>query len=799
MMYNLTTITIPNSVLSIGEQAFYLCYSLNEVYLGGNIETIGKYAFCGCPLTSITLPSSVSSIGEYAFNSSSSLTSIVVESNNSFYDSRNNCNALIESATNRLIVGCQNTIIPKSVTSIGDYAFRYCSSLTSIAIPNSVTSIGDYAFGNCSSLAAITIPENLTTLGDYVFSDCSTLNSVVWNAKNCSIAPFNDISSQITSFTFGENVEYIPAALCDRMTSLISIIIPNSVSEIGAFAFAECSSLTSVTCDAHIPPTLRYEVFWGISSSVPIYVPCGTIEAYFMSDWFAYNIQEPSARYEIFVSSQNEEMGDVYIDQHSICGTQIVAYENHGYHFVQWSDGNSDNPRSLVLTQDTTLTAEFATNQYTIKTVSLNSERGKTQGDTTVNYLESVTISATPNYGYHFTQWHDGNTDNPRVVKVTEDKTYTAQFDKNIYNITLHCNEEQGNASGVSSAEYLDEVTISATANLGYHFVKWSDGNSDTHRKLIITQDTTLTAEFAQTYSGQCGDDLYWNYDEDTKTLSITGSGEMYDYTQSTQPWLLFQDQITEVTTSNTTSSIGTSAFAGCVRLSKVSLGYGMVKVAANAFAECNRLYDIYSYATYPPFAEESSFANYNVYLYIPCESKRDYQLDIVWGKFKFVECMGAESEEMEGEGVVIAPGSTDVTITWPTEGDAETYTIVIKKGDAVFCTLTFNKEGQLMNIAFAPGRNGNHAAQYAERAANGGYRFTVTSLEEDTKYGYNLDVKNGANKTIKSYSGEFTTGETTSLEDIITNDNAAQKLLRNGQLIIIRDGKEYNVLGTKM
>jgi hypothetical protein len=342
----------------------------------------------------------------------------------------------------------------------------------------------------------------------------------------------------------------------------------------------------------------------------------------------------------------------------------------------------------------------------------------------------------------------------------------------------------------------LDQVTITATPIYGYHFVQWSDGNTDNPRALVLTQDTTFTAEFVQLFSGQCGDNLYWAYDEDSKKISITGSGDMYDYTKSTQPWLLFQDQITEVTTSNTTTSIGTSAFEGCIRLAKVSLGIGVENIAANAFAECNRLYDIYCYASYPPFADESSFANYNVYVYIPCENQRDYILDVVWGKFKFIECIGAESEEMEGDGVVITPGSTDVTITWPTEGDAETYTIVIKKSDEVFCKLTFNKDGQLVNITFAPGRNGNHPARYAEQAANGGYRFTVTSLEEDTKYGYNLDVKDSTSQTIKTYSGEFTTGATTSVEDIITNDNAAQKLLRDGQLLIIRDGVEYNAQG---
>jgi hypothetical protein len=271
----------------------------------------------------------------------------------------------------------------------------------------------------------------------------------------------------------------------------------------------------------------------------------------------------------------------------------------------------------------------------------------------------------------------------------------------------------------------------------------------------------------------------------------------MYDYTASTQPWLLFKEEIKEVIIANTATSIGTSAFEGCVRLAKISLGTGLEEIATNAFAGCTRLYDIYVYATYPPLADESSFANYNVYVYIPCEYQRDYILDVVWGKFKFIECIESEETTTDGN-VTVVPGTNDVTITWPTEDNADNYTIVIKKDGEVFCTLTFNAEGQLLNIAFAPGRDGNHPAQYAEQAVNG-YRFTVTSLESGTKYGYNIDVKDASNKTIKSHSGEFTTQSTTAVDNITTTTANIQKIIHDGQFIIVRDGVEYNAVGQEL
>jgi hypothetical protein len=111
---------------------------------------------------------------------------------------------------------------------------------------------------------------------------------------------------------------------------------------------------------------------------------------------------------------------------------------------------------------------------------------------------------------------------------------------------------------------------------------------------------------------------------------------------------------------------------------------------------------------------------------------------------------------------------------------------------------LTFNKDGKLLNIAFAPGRRGNHPVRYAEATANG-YRFTVTGLDESTKYGYNLDVKDNSSNTIKSYEGEFTTQSTTAVDDIQTATTDVQKIIRNGQLIIIHDGVEYNAQGVRL
>ena len=227
---SLTSITIGSHVSNIGNGAFANCSSLTSVTIPNSVTSIGYEAFYGCSsLTSITIPNSVTSIGQKVFSSCPSITSIIVESGNTRYDSRDDCNAIILTASNILVEGCQNT-----------------------TIPNTVTSIGRYAFSGCSTLTSITIPENITIIPNDAFENCSSLTSITWNAKNCSdfpsidYAPFLDIRTQITSFIFGDSVEYIPAYLCCAMNNLTSVSIPNCITSIGNGAFFACSSLSSI-------------------------------------------------------------------------------------------------------------------------------------------------------------------------------------------------------------------------------------------------------------------------------------------------------------------------------------------------------------------------------------------------------------------------------------------------------------------------------------------------------------------------------------------------------------------------
>ncbi len=244
--YSLTNVTIGNSLTSIGDDAFDFCISLIEITLPDSVASIGYGAFWGCiSLTGITIPSSVTSIEHDVFVLCSSLESIIVTNGNTKYHSKDNC--VIETTTNTLIVGCKASIIPDYITSIGDNAFSYCESLTSVTIPDSVVSIGDNAFQRCSSLSSVTIPDSVTSIGDEAFGCCSSLTEITIPDGVTSIeGNVFYVCSSLSSVTIPDSVTSIGDNAFSYCESLTSVTIPDSVTMIGARAFNKCTILTDV-------------------------------------------------------------------------------------------------------------------------------------------------------------------------------------------------------------------------------------------------------------------------------------------------------------------------------------------------------------------------------------------------------------------------------------------------------------------------------------------------------------------------------------------------------------------------
>lgn len=269
--YNLTSISIPNTVTEINYDAFRGCTSLTSVEIPNSVTFIGSGAFEGCTgLTSITIPSSVTFLGGHAFYGCtgltsifipksvttiqdvfleycSNITSIEVESGNPVYDSRNGCNAIIHTSTNRLIQGCKNSIIPNGVRHIGPSAFESCSGLTSITIPPTVETIDGSAFLS-SGLTSVVIPDGVTAIRVRAFEGCKQLTSVV-------------LPNSVTTIE-----DYV----CKGCTSLSSVTIPNSVTHIKNYAFQGCSALTSFTIPSSVT-TLGYSIWSGCENLTDVY------------------------------------------------------------------------------------------------------------------------------------------------------------------------------------------------------------------------------------------------------------------------------------------------------------------------------------------------------------------------------------------------------------------------------------------------------------------------------------------------------------------------------------------------
>lgn len=320
----MTSITIPKSMKIIGYSPFSGCSGLNSVnisdlsswcqinfqdqssnpltyahhlFLNGQeikdlvltngITSVGKYAFCYCEgLSSVSIGKDLTNIGLNAFYNCSNLNSIVVDDLNDIYDSRNNCNAIIEKSSKKLIVGCRNTIIPIGVTSIGDYAFYGCSSLTSIDIPNSVTTIGNYAFRFCSGLTSITIPNSVISIGIWAFAGCCGLDyiSIPNSVTNIGGSAFSDCSG-LTSISLPNSVTGIEGWTFSGCSGLTKITLPNSVTSIGERAFSGCNNLTEVIVENPYPVSIEQYTFTNRKNAT-LYVPKGSKAAYEAADYW---------------------------------------------------------------------------------------------------------------------------------------------------------------------------------------------------------------------------------------------------------------------------------------------------------------------------------------------------------------------------------------------------------------------------------------------------------------------------------------------------------------------------------
>ena len=761
---------------SIGNSAFLGCTGLTSITIPNSVNRIGNQAFENCTsLTSVTIPNSVTSIGFGAFISCSGLTSINVENGNTIYDSRDNCNAIIQTNTNTLIAGCKSTVIPNSVTRIGSDAFQYCSGLTSITIPNSVTSIeiyafqhcsgltsvtignsvtsiGSSAFNGCSGLTSITIPNSVTSIGDRAFSQCSGLTSIKVESGNTTYDSRNNCNAIIVTASNTLITGCMNTVIPNSVTSigsnafyycsgLTSVTIPNSVTSIGARAFYRCTNLTTVTVGIETPLTIESATFTNRANAT-LYVPAGCKAAYEAADYW----KEFKEIIEMEAPSPIITFADTNVK--ALC---VQNWDTDGDGELSEAEAAAVTDLGEVFKQNATITS-FDELQYFTGLTSIGDYAFLGCFDlTSVTIPNSVTSIG--NYAFYYCsdltsiKVESGNTkydsrDNCNGIIETNTNTLITGCQNTVIpnSVTSIGKLAFIDCSGLTSVAIPNSVTSIG----GYAFIGCSsltsivveEGNTKYDSRnncnaVIETNTNTLIIGCKNTVipnsvTGIGSYAFVSNHGLTTITIpnSVTSIGNDAFYNCTS---------LTSVTIPNSVTSIGDYAFFYCPSLTKVSIPNSVTSIGSSAFGDCTSLTSVTVEMETPLTIDASTFTNRaNATLYVPAGCKAAYEAADYWKEFKEIIEMEAPIEPTDisqlDNAIYVEPVETVPNCTYALNIKAKNDVTVLGMG----FTLTLPDEFSLITD-----KDGIICTLNPQRASSS--KFTVISSQDGNSYSFRV------------------------------------------------------------
>lgn len=493
VVYNNVTYT----VTKVGDEAFMNCLGITSLWISNSIDTIERKAFAfDFMIDETSWPISLLYMGDSAFFGCGRIE-ITIIIPPEYSGPTPSVGAWIGGGA---FGGCNFSSFTYGGSTIGYGTYSGNSYLNYFYYSGVLTTIDDNAFDGCEGLTVFThiagipevrIPRTMQSVGNAAFGHCIAITRVRYDADSCyrmgsDTLPVFMNDWNISLLTIGEHVRWIPS-----------------------YAFLGCTGLDTIKSYSMVAPELGVDVFSDIPANIPVYIPCGSLESY-TSRWphFTNFIEMYDGR--LTAHSADTTRGTVSVTTQPSCRASgvVVATPKYGYHFASWNDGDTTNPRSISVPDSATvaLTAHFDINEYSL-TVVCDNALGTVSGNG--QYLHGATASVTvsPNYGYIFNHWaglpqQDLPVDSTSVEVsfiMYEDVELTALFDTMHFTLTLSANNpDWGTVDGGGEYAYGTEVTITATANEGYLFSGWSDGNEENPRTMVVTEDMALTANFAE-------------------------------------------------------------------------------------------------------------------------------------------------------------------------------------------------------------------------------------------------------------------------------------------------------------